>query len=233
MPYPLPDWVNDSPPALNAENLNAIVDAIRSLDARVATLETNGGAPPTQTRYNRVPNPACGVNLDGWRGAGSRARVTNLAAPWPRTTGARVNTTAQPWGASLGSAPATGTDVTPGQRWSGVGWVMATVNRRVRVNLVCWAGGGFVLGTSTPADLDLVANVPAMVRVSGMLPAGSYNEVNYHVDLPTAGQPGQLYVSAVRLEPVDDPSIEYRDGDSEGWVWDGPAHASTSRLASV
>jgi len=180
-------------------------------------------------RFNRSPNPSAGVDLTGWRGSGTRTRLTGLSGT-PRTTGVSVPLTVASFGASLGCPPAVAAS---GQSWTGVGWVRSSVARTVRVGLVTWQSGAFVAGGGVGStDVALSAGTWTQIRVTGTLGTAAFNEANLHVDLPTSNAfGGTLSVSSVRIEQVTDAALVYADGDSgSGWTWDGTAGSSSSTL---
>lgn len=176
-------------------------------------------------RYNKSPNPSCANNLTGLRGNETRTRLTGLTGT-PRTTGASVSMPTTSFSASIGGAAS---GCAPGQTWTGVGWVRSSVGRTIRIDLVKWNNGTFVSATNF-TDTALTADVWTKVRIVATLGSGTYNEVNWHADLPTSGTAGTLSISSWRLEQVSDTTLEYGDGDdtADGWSWDGTAGNSTS-----
>lgn len=177
-------------------------------------------------RFNKCPNPSAKNDVTGWLGAGTRTRVTGLSGP-PRTTGGRVNTTTASFGQSLSAAPA---PAASGQTWTGVGYFHTSVARTVRFHFGLWNNGSFVTSTAA-TDVAAAANQWYGYRIQGTLPGGTYNQVTFHLDLPTtASASGALTLSSVRLEQINDATMLYGDGDdtADGWVWDGTAGNSTS-----
>lgn len=181
-------------------------------------------------RFNKSPNPSCANNVVGIRGLGTFTRLTGLTGT-PRATGVSVPTTSTAFGAAVGGAA---TGCAPGQTWTGVGWVRSSVARTVRIDLVRWENGTFRAATNF-TDVALSANVWTKVRIVATLPAGDFNEINWHADLPGAGTAGTLSISSWRLEQVSDTGLEYGDGDDApaGWSWDGTAGNSTSTLSDT
>jgi hypothetical protein len=176
------------------------------------------------TRYNKASNPSAANDATGWRGAGTRARVTGLTGT-PRATGVQVATTANAFERSVGSPAAA---CAPGQTWTGVCHIAHSVSRTVRVDLVRWNNGVYV-GSTSVTDVTATSTFQ-QVRITATLPAGTYNEVTIHADVPGSGTAGNLTMSSARIEQVSDSTLVYGDGDdaASGWTWDGTAGNSTS-----
>lgn len=187
--------------------------------------------PADAPRRNQCPNPSAAVDATGWIGPGTQVRVTGQTGP-PRATAVEVATTAASFTEYLGCPVATG--AAAGQVWSAVGWVWSSVARTVRVALVTWNSGAFVGSGGTDAtDVAMAANTWTEVRLRGTLGSGAFNQVNYHLDLPTTGTAGTLRLGSCRVELIADDAISYADGDSGGgWGWDGTPGSSTSALVS-
>lgn len=182
-------------------------------------------------RYNRIPNPTGQIDLTGWIGTGDRTQATGLVGP-PRPYGGFVSTTAEAWGASIGPARAT-VGVNPGDTWSGVIWVRHSAARTIRINAQLTNSGAYVDDVLVQ-DVAVAANTWTEVNISGVLPAGTYNEIAIIANIPTAGTAGVLTLSSGRLEEGNYPALDYADGNSgDGWVWDGTSGLSTSTQPDI
>jgi hypothetical protein len=181
-------------------------------------------------RYNKSLNPSAANNVTDWRG-NSPTRITGLSGP-PRSTGGRVTAGTGSFSGYISAGYAAG--AAAGQAWTGVGYFRTSVARTVRYYFALWNNGSFV-ATTAANDVSATANQWYGYRVRATLPSGTYNEITFHLDVPTsASSSGSLDLSSVRLEQVDDATMEYGDGDSgSGWSWDGTAGNSTSTQQDV
>jgi hypothetical protein len=94
----------------------------------------------------------------------------------------------------------------------------------VRIYFALWNNGSFV-ATTTANDIgtsSITANTWYGFRIRATLPSGTYNQITYHLDLPTSASAGTLDLSSVRLEQIDDATMLYADGadTADGWSWD-------------
>lgn len=179
-------------------------------------------------RSNLAVNPSAINGAAGWQTGGEITRLTGLTGT-PRPTGAAI-TISGAWTSSLAGGRASA-GLTAGDTVSAVGWVRTSVARALRLYLSVYRGATFLATVQTGrVDIDANADTWYRVRLVQALPGGDWDGVYFHIDGPTNAT-STISLSSVRIEKTDDPNLDYADGDTPGWAWDGTAGDSTSAEA--
>lgn len=174
------------------------------------------------TRRNLCPNPACKVNTTGYVSNGTFARVTDIPAGSPRSTGARMTSSGYLQSPAAACAPG---DVFTVSFYQHNGSASFQFNHTVYVGYTRSSGGDVFPETFAV----FLGDVDAVVRASFTTAAAPALATGIYVlwDSLVTG----LAMTAVLLEKVGALDT-YADGDTSGWAWDGTAGNSTSTEAA-
>lgn len=182
-------------------------------------------------------NPTCANNANDWRGtdggtAGWTRQTGQTVGDTGRTTcGRRASISGSAWpdigtaGCITASSGASG-----GKTYSYVAWVRSSTSRAYRHALMRRNGNGYEGDVFGPTSTSLTANTWTKIRGTGTCPTGgTYDRIGVHNDFTASGSTTNLDVGAVRIVEGNVPDLEFADGDTSGWVWDGTAGNSTSQ----
>ena len=179
-------------------------------------------------------NPTCANNVTDWRGGAWARQTGGSVGDTGRTTHGRVatGTSAYPNIGSAGTitaSPAT----SEGKTYSYVAWVRSSVTRPAVHFLSRYNGSSYDAQVGSAVGVTLTANTWTKVRGTGTVAAGgTYDRIGVHSDLTSATAAGTYDVGAVRIVEGNDPALEFADGDTAGWTWNGTAGNSTSQTTS-
>lgn len=183
---------------------------------------------------NLSRNPTCANNVTDWVGPGWSRLTGQTVGTTGRTTCGRRAITAAAWPdiGTAGARLASTADI--GKTYSYVAWVRLSVARSLMHALSAYNGTSWQAMVGDYVTVALAANTWTKIRGTGTVPSGiTFDRIGVHSDFGTSGSAGNYDVAAVRIVEGADATIEFADGDTAGWVWDGTAGNSTSQEAVV
>jgi hypothetical protein len=190
-------------------------------------------------RYNRHTNPAFGVSTDGWTQSGTKAAIARNGGGTFERPGGGVG-----W---LADARSNGSSRPAFWTTGSLGGLTPVVESETyTVSIYAYQGSGAT--RNQRLDVDMVNASGSVVRSVAATVAGA-NNVWHRLSASVTVQPGETHISTYLAflvggaTPVDNTYVaatqamiedsavlgDYRDGDYEGWQWNGTPGLSMSQ----
>jgi len=122
--------------------------------------------------------------------------------------------------------------ITGGQPYTASGWVRASWAARVYLSFTPYDAADSAVGGTTGTNVDLVPNTWTRINVSMTVNSSVTTMVLRYV-IPSAGLTGMAANSTLDIDQVmmtqGTTIVDYADGNSPNWVWNGTPNLSTSK----